>query len=138
MTELALPKSWMWSPFKRGPGQQDGVIVVSVTELTATHLHDVPAITLDGLRLRGGWQGHPGAIGLSLYSYPFRGISGSVSFWESEDDLRSFVSHPNHVPIMHKWGGRTRMRTTSWTQTGRSSPADALAKARRRWAVTES
>jgi hypothetical protein len=103
------------APWKAGPAPRtDGLVVVSVTELVAHHWRDLPGMLVAGLRLRAGWERYDGAIGLSLWSDYARRRSGSIAVWESEDALRSFVRHPDHVPIMRKYRERCDVRSLSW------------------------
>ena len=92
----------------------DGEVLVSVTDFTRDHLLDTPGVVATGLRLRLGWYAMRGAVGLWLWSIPLSRRSGSISVWESEDDLRGFVGLPKHVAIMRHYRERGSLRSTSW------------------------
>jgi hypothetical protein len=106
----------MRTPMRRGPAPRtDGPVIVSLTEFTAHHAHDLPRIARDGRRLAGGWWAMAGAIGLTLYVEPLRKRGGSLSIWESEADLRRFVALPRHVAIMRAYRDRIEVRAATWT-----------------------
>jgi hypothetical protein len=75
----------------------------------------LPGIAANGLRMRMGWYGMSGAVGMWLWVLPIAGCSGSVSVWASEEDLERFISLPHHVDIMRRYGDRGTVRSTTWT-----------------------
>lgn len=93
----------------------DRPVVVSVTEFSADHRRDLPGVLLKGLRMRLGWYAMPGAVGLWLWSLPAKAIGGSISVWQSEDDLERFIGLPHHVDIMQRYGSRGTVRSTKWS-----------------------
>ena len=103
----------------------EGEVVVSVTDFSRDHLLDTPGIVATGLRLRLGWYAMRGAVGLWLWSIPLSRRSGSISVWESEDDLRGFVALPKHVAIMRHYRERGSLRSTTWVAK-RFSRAEVL------------
>ena len=68
--------------------------------------------------LPSGCAGHaPGSTAPSESSSTgrsLRGRGGSVSAWEDEAALRSFVSLPFHVEIMRRYRGRGSLRAFDW------------------------
>jgi len=114
----------------RGPAaEHDGAVVVSVTDYAPHRRRDIPVVTTTGLRLSLGWYAMPGAVGLALWSVPHRGHSGSVSVWQTEEDLRRFVGLPRHREIMGRYRDRGRLRSTSWWAE-RFERRDVFAQAR--------
>jgi hypothetical protein len=109
---LVVPLLTPWMPGPVDP--LDNPVVVSVTEFDADHRRDLPGVALKGLRMRMGWYGMPGAVGLWLWSLPARATGGSISVWASEDDLQRFVGLPHHVDIMKRYGTRGTVRSTTW------------------------
>lgn len=93
----------------------DQPVVVSVTEFSADHRRDLPGVLLKGLRMRLGWYAMPGAVGLWLWSLPAKAIGGSISVWQTEDDLERFIGLPHHVDIMQRYGSRGTVRSTKWS-----------------------
>jgi hypothetical protein len=109
---LTVPMLTPWMP---GPVDLvDGPVVVSITELTADHRRDLPGAMLKGMRMRMGWYAMPGAVGMWLWSVPARFCGGSISVWESEEDLQRFIGLPHHVDIMQLYRARSTVRSTSW------------------------
>ena len=90
-------------------------MVVSVTEFSAHHRRELPGVAVNGLRMRLGWYGMSGAVGMWLWALPVAGCGGSVSVWASEEDLERFVSLPHHVDIMRRYGDRGTVQSTTWT-----------------------
>jgi hypothetical protein len=110
---VAAPVLTPWMPGPVDPG--DDQVVVSVTEFSALHRRVLPGIAANGLRMRMGWYGMSGAVGMWLWVLPIAGRSGSVSVWASEDDLERFIGLPHHVDIMRRYGDRGTVRSTTWT-----------------------
>jgi hypothetical protein len=110
LLDLRLRTTW-----KRCPAADSaGPFLVSYTEFTwGTHL-DIPRIYLAAERLRRECAGLDGAVGVALYWQPLHGRGGSVSAWQGEAALRSFVSLPFHVEIMRRYRGRGSLRAFDW------------------------
>ena len=108
MVPLLTP--WMPGPVEAG----DTPVLVSVTDFRSDQRRELPGVALQGMRMRMGWYGMPGAIGLWLWSLPASSRSGSISVWASEDDLERFVGLPHHVGIMQRYGPRGTVRVTKW------------------------
>jgi hypothetical protein len=89
-------------------------VLISVTGFKVTRLRDMPGVWLAGVRLRRAWPQLEGAVGLWLWTEPFKRRGGSISVWESEDDLLQFVRWPVHVAIMRKYRKRGSLRSTTW------------------------
>jgi hypothetical protein len=109
----AAPLMTPWMPGPVDPGEAP--VVVSVTEFSAHHRRVLPGIAANGFRMRLGWYGMSGAVGMWLWALPIAGCSGSVSVWASEEDLERFISLPHHVDIMRRYGDRGTVRSTMWT-----------------------
>jgi len=112
-TAAAAPLLTPWMPGPVDPG--DAQVVVSVTEFSAHHRRVLPGVAANGLRMRMGWYGMSGAVGMWLWVLPIAGCSGSISVWASEEDLERFISLPHHVDIMRRYGDRGAVRSTTWT-----------------------
>jgi hypothetical protein len=112
-TALSVPLLTPWMPGPHDPA--DAPVVVSVTEFAAHHLHTLPTVAVNGMRMRMGWYAMPGAVGLWLWSVPATARGGSISIWASEDDLERFITLPHHVDIMQRYGPRGSVRSTTWT-----------------------
>jgi hypothetical protein len=112
-TTAAAPLLTPWMPGPVDPG--DAPVVVSVTEFSAHHRRVLPGVAANGLRMRMGWYGMAGAVGMWLWAQPIAGRSGSISVWASEEDLERFIGLPHHVDIMRRYGDRGTVRSTIWT-----------------------
>lgn len=103
------------SPWQPGPeAPTRGSALVSVTEFTARRHSQTLPIALSGLRLRRSWPRTPGAVGMWLWTDPWRKRSGSVSVWTDERSLYAFVGRPDHVRIVRAHRDRGEMRATAW------------------------
>jgi heme-degrading monooxygenase HmoA len=104
-----------WLPWREGPAaRHTGPVTISLTDFKAHHARDLPRVYLAGLRLREGWYAMPGAIGLWLWGQPFERRGGSLTVWESKDDLRRFVSLPAHVAIMRRYRDSGTIESDTW------------------------
>jgi heme-degrading monooxygenase HmoA len=102
-------------------------VVVSLTEFTARRARDLPGIVREGVALGQAWWAMPGAVGLVLYVDPVARRGGSVSVWESAEDLRRFVGLPRHAAIMKAYRSRVTVRAASWTADAAPRMGDVLA-----------
>ena len=124
----------MASGWKAGPAAKTASpVLVSATEYTFNRFRDVPGIILTAMRMRRILREMHGAVGVTLYAQLRRRRIGSMSVWESEADLREFVVHPKHIPVMRKYRTRGTLRSATW-QTDRFVLADSWQQAERRWA----
>jgi hypothetical protein len=112
-TAVAAPLMTSWMPGPVDP--QDAPVVVSVTEFSAHHRLELPAVAVNGLRMRMGWYAMPGAVGMWLWMMPASGRGGSISVWASEEDLERFVTLPHHIDIMRRYADRGTVRSITWT-----------------------
>jgi heme-degrading monooxygenase HmoA len=105
-----------WLPWREGPAapRHTGPVTISLTDFKAHHARDLPRVYLAGLRLREGWYAMPGAIGLWLWGQPLQRRGGSLTVWESAEDLRRFVSLPAHVAIMRRYRDRGTITSETW------------------------
>lgn len=107
--------------WKDGPlVDTDAVVLVSVTDFTAHHWYDLPAIYWEALRLRWNWPQMSGAVGLWVWTKPLQKRSGSVSVWRGDDDLKAFVATPYHVAVMRRNRSRGRLTAHSHTESAYS------------------
>lgn len=105
----------LWLPWRAGSASDhDGPVVVSLTDFRAHRASDLPGIYITGLRLREGWYAMPGAVGLWLWGQPLERRGGSLTIWESKDDLRRFVSLPAHLAIMRRYRDRGTIESDTW------------------------
>jgi hypothetical protein len=104
-------------PWRHGElGEASGPLLVSATRFTYKSLWDMPGVYWNGLRLRRAWPRFPGSIGVSISADMARRSTYTISLWRSEEDLKKFVSHPEHLKLMRAY--RPRMRSSSmatWT-----------------------
>ena len=124
MTTAAIPRQSLtvtargrrvWLPWREGPAAgHDGAIVVSLTDFRAWRPRDLPGIYVAGLRLRAGWYAMPGAIGMWLWGQPLEHRGGSLTIWQSREDLRRFVGLPAHVAIMRRYRDRGAIEADTW------------------------
>ncbi|MDT7765537.1 MAG: hypothetical protein QOC63_4957 [Mycobacterium sp.] len=63
--------------------------------------------------MRMGWYAMAGAVGMWLWMTA-AGRGGSISVWETEEDLERFITLPHHVDIMRRYGDRGTVRSTTW------------------------
>lgn len=105
-----------WSGWKQGPAAAaPGEVFVSVTRFQANRMIDLPRIAWDAYALRRRWPELSGAVGVWLW-LDWRGRRcGSVSVWQSERDMRSFVRWAPHVKIVKRYRSVGESTTTSWT-----------------------
>ncbi|MFE3442336.1 hypothetical protein ACFXNW_04820 [Nocardia sp. NPDC059180] len=102
-------------PWQAGPRHDlAGPVFVSVTDFLAASEGDVQRIYELGIDLGGAWPVMQGAVGLWLWGRPSQLRGGSISVWESEQDMRRFVRWPRHVAIMGEWRGRVGVAADSW------------------------
>ncbi|WP_353360841.1 hypothetical protein [Mycobacterium sp.] len=109
---VAAPLLMPWMPGPVDPG--DAPVVVSVTEFAAHHRRELPGVAVKGVRMRMGWYAMAGAVGMWLWMMPAARCGGSISVWETEEDLERFITLPHHVDIMRRYGDRGTVRSTTW------------------------
>jgi hypothetical protein len=124
------------NPWKPGPEEgTGGKVVVSATRFEYRRRRDIPLVSVHAWRLRRAWGSRPGAVGLITGGEPHRAITYSLSIWRSEDDLRRFLSSPEHVRLVR--GFRPRLiasRSVLW-ETDRISPREVWREGLRRLAA---
>ncbi len=110
LLEIRLRTTW-----KRCPAADStGPFLISYTEFTPRSIRDMPGIHFAAERLRRECSRLDGAVGVTTYWQVFKRRAGSVSAWEDEAALRSFVSLPFHVEIMRRYRGRGCLRAFDW------------------------
>ena len=109
---VAAPLLMPWMPGPVDP--RDAPVVVSVTEFAAHHRRELPGVAVKGVRMRMGWYAMAGAVGMWLWMMPAARCGGSISVWETEEDLERFITIPHHVDIMRRYGDRGTVRSTTW------------------------
>ncbi len=103
-----------WRP---GPAAAaKGPLLVSYTEFTPHTLRDLPAIYRAAKRLCDACTELDGAVGAAVYWQLFRRRGGSLSVWEDEAALQSFISFPFHVEIMRRYRTRGSLRAFDWRE----------------------
>jgi hypothetical protein len=109
-------RALIWLPWVAGPEERaGGQVLVSLTEYKPQRWRDLPSVARAGMRLRGGWYGLPGAVGLHLWVDPCKRGSGSLSVWTNAADLRRWIGLPLHRQIMGRYRSRGTARSTQWT-----------------------
>lgn len=102
-------------PWTDGPVAGTGrPAVISVTDFTLHSWIHYPAVARSGLRLRLGWYGMPGAVGLWVWTMPLTTRTGSISVWTDPRALRDFVALPLHLEVMRRNRDRGTVRSTTW------------------------
>jgi hypothetical protein len=109
---VAAPLLMPWMPGPVDP--RDAPVVVSVTEFAAHRRRELPGVAVKGVRMRMGWYAMAGAVGMWLWMMPAARCGGSISVWETEEDLERFITLPHHVDIMRRYGDRGTVRSTTW------------------------
>ena len=100
----------------RGPAEVGGPVLVSVTDFHLERTGDLLRVYLEGLRLSRALRSMSGAVGMWLWTKPRGKRSGSVSVWQSEEDLRRFVRWPRHVDLMRGYRDAGELTSTSWRE----------------------
>lgn len=128
-TTFSFSEATLLMPWSPGPrDDHTGPVFVSVTDFLATSGEEVQSIYETGLRLGKTWPVMQGAVGLWLWGRPAELRGGSISIWESEQDMRRFVRWPVHAKIMGAWRSRVRIGLDSW-QAGQFDPDAVLTRA---------
>lgn len=103
------------APWMAGPAHDwQGGVLVSVTDFRVHRARDLPRVWRTGMRLRRSWPQMHGAIGLWLWSLPLQRRGGSVSVWQSEEDLQRFVLWPVHIEIMRRNRTTGTLESATW------------------------
>ena len=96
-----------------------GPFVVSATRFTYRRRRDVPGVWRLAWRLRRGWDGRPGAVGLATAAEILRPVTYSLSVWESEEDLRRFLRSAEHARLVRDYRDRlVEARAVLWRAEG--------------------
>jgi len=101
---------WMPGPAHAWPDR----VIVSLTDFTLHQARDLPQVWRTGMRLRRSWPQMSGAVGVWLWSLPAERRSGSVSVWQTEEDLLRFVRWPVHMEIMRRHRTTGTLESTTW------------------------
>ncbi|HSS24162.1 MAG TPA: hypothetical protein VLL82_07125 [Mycobacterium sp.] len=88
--------------------------MVSFTDFHSDSETDWQQIAALGMTLAESWPVMRGAVGLWLWGKQVELRGGSLSVWDSYEDLRRFIRWPVHVAIMKNWRGRIRVRSARW------------------------
>jgi hypothetical protein len=99
------------------PGPMAGTqapVVVTYTDFRATSKEDLQQIFETGLKLSENWPIMHGAVGLWLWTKRSELRGGSLSIWDSKDDLRRFIGWPVHAAIMRDWRDRIEVLSDTW------------------------
>ena len=89
-----------WTATEIGPGPG----VVYLTHLHLRRLRDVPAFMKDSGAIRGQVMASPGARSMSLRAQPLARRFTTVSWWDDDRSVRSFVRTDPHRAAMLRWG----------------------------------
>lgn len=115
MTAHPFAEGTVLMPWKPGPREgPEGPVVVSVTDFLAQSAQDVQQIYAQGMELGETWPVLHGAVGVWLWGRPAQRRGGSISVWDTEQDMRRFVRWPVHARIMRNWRGRVHVATDLW------------------------
>jgi heme-degrading monooxygenase HmoA len=114
----------MRTPWQQGTAAGEGPVLVSFTNFTPHRRRDWPGIARSGRRLRRSWPQMKGAVGMWMWAdATLRRGGGSVSVWESEEDLMAFVRWAPHLEIMRHYRQRGSIMAVSW-QAERFDPKE--------------
>lgn len=110
-----LKQAWKPGPIP----DHGGVVLVSATRFTFSRLRDMPRILYTGMALGRRWHLLEGAIGVSLGADLLRRTTYTISVWQSEADLRGFLTSPEHLRLMRDYRSRvTGSAAAIWTVDG--------------------
>lgn len=116
MTARPFSEGTVLLPWKPGPRSDiEGPVFVSVTDFLAASEEDAQSIYRLGSELSEAWPVMQGAVGVWLWARPAQLRGGSISVWQSEQDMRRFVRWPVHGRIVRSWRGRVRVAADSWS-----------------------
>jgi hypothetical protein len=88
-TMLVLPWRWTGQPRPAEP-------LLFASRFDGTGLRRGWRLLTGGIRLHRAVLRAPGALGVGLRAYPFRGRYYTVSLWQDEQSLRAFAHGPAH------------------------------------------
>jgi hypothetical protein len=121
-------------PWKPGPAPTSPA-VVAVTRTDFARFRDMPRASILALRLRRALPRTEGAIGLVLaMEPPWRRRSWSISAWSTPEELRAFLTSPEHLAIVRQFRDKVTVRSETWT-VSQLVLADAWIEASRRFDV---
>jgi hypothetical protein len=98
-------------------------VFVSLTDFQIHHVRHAPSAWRTGLKLRRSWPRLDGAIGLWLWSEPWKLRSGAISIWRSHDDLLRFIRSPAHRAIIRRYNNRMSGTSSAWHAPHLDRPA---------------
>ena len=102
----------LWKP---GPeADHTGPVHLSMNDYWIHRRRDVPRVARVGLRLRRGWPTTGGAVGLWMATFNGGRRQVSVSIWQDAEDLRRFVTSPEHQHVMRTFRDTGALITTAW------------------------
>jgi hypothetical protein len=93
------------------PGPLDtlrGPVFVSATRFTYKHFWHLPPVFSHGLALRSNWPTIEGAVGMTIAGDLLSKTTFTLSVWRSEDDLRRWISSPQHLALMREFRSKLR------------------------------
>jgi hypothetical protein len=88
-------------------------VLISVTDFRADRRRDLPGVLRAGGRVRRALPQLPDAVGMWLWTEPWRGRCGSVSVWRDETVRYHFVGRADYVEIMRRYRDRGSIKSTT-------------------------
>jgi hypothetical protein len=124
LAQTALWQLWYlaWQPGSVHP-DPDQPVFVSLTDFQIHHVRHAPSAWRTGLKLRRSWPRLDGAIGLWLWSEPWKLRSGAISIWRSHDDLLRFIRSPAHRAMIRRYNNRMSGTSSAWHAPHLDRPA---------------
>ena len=95
-----------------------GPFFVSATRFTYRQHWHMPSVFWHGLRLRAGWGGVSGAVGLSIMADLSTCTTYTLSLWRTPADLQQWVRSPGHAVLMRAYGRRLESSAVTGWHTG--------------------
>jgi quinol monooxygenase YgiN len=110
-----------WQSYSRAAPERDYVVLLSFLPLNSAW--QLPRLVLSMTRVRRQLRTSPGLIGYSLAAQLGAKQFWTLSVWEDEAALRTFVAAPPHLPVMTTMSpylGKTRF--VRWNVKGTELP----------------
>jgi heme-degrading monooxygenase HmoA len=127
------------TPWKAGPSALTaGGALVSLTDFQVEGFVPLARVAASGLRMQRGWPRQEGSLGLAFWVHPLRKRLGSLSAWESEDDLGRWLASPDHRAAVHEHRGHMHQVSSATWRADRFDVDEAWREVERRWKTAAS
>ena len=135
-TQNGVALRTQWQP---GPGAKPGgPVLVSFTDFRVRGFRHLLPVSRTATAVRREWGTRRGSLGLALWVRPLDRRLGSLSAWESEEDLQRWIGSDDHGDAVrankaHMWN----IASATW-ETDNFVLAEAWQEAERRQRAGES